>query len=156
MSARPLPMREGPGGKARRGTGERGSAIVEFVVLGVGLFGVLLQVIVLFGVLQRSSLATAAAAREVGRVVVLAEDDADAARRTNLTVDEATANHGLAPGSLEARISGHVARGERIRVSVSTSVPILQIPFVGPVWPSLAIPVEATHVVRVDRYRSFP
>lgn len=138
-----------------RPSGERGSAIVEFVVLGVGLFGVLVQVIVLFGVLQRSTLATAAAAREVGRAVVLAEDDADAARRAQRTVEQAGANHGLGAGSLEARVSGHVARGERIRVSVSTEVPVLQIPFIGPVWPSLSIPVEAAHVVAVDRYRSF-
>ncbi|HZJ25571.1 MAG TPA: hypothetical protein VFF40_00905 [Acidimicrobiia bacterium] len=149
-------MRRRSGSTSGRATGERGSAIVEFVVLGVGLFGVLIQVIVLFGVLQRSSLATAAAAREVGRAVVLAENDADAARRTDMTVDEAAANHGLGAGSLEPRVTGHVARGERIRVSVSTDVPVLHIPFVGPVWPSLSIPVEATHVVRVDRYRSFP
>ncbi len=43
-----------------------------------------------------------------------------------------------------------------LRVAVTTEVPLLRIPFIGPVWPSLAVPVESTHVVQVDRYRSFP
>jgi hypothetical protein len=139
----------------RRVTGDRGSAIVEMAVLGVALFGLLVETVVLFGVLQRASLATSAAAREVGRVVVLADSDAHASERTAQVLAETARNHGLDAGGLDAHVSGAVARGARLRVEVATSVPLVHLPLVGPVWPSLSLPVEAEHVVRVDRYRSF-
>ncbi len=135
---------------------EVGSAIVEFAVLGIVLLGVLVEVIVLFGTLQRSTLATSAAAREVGRAVVLAESIDDAAARSGVVVDQAATNHGLPADSLHATVDGELARGARLRVTVATEVPLVQIPFLGPVWPSLSVPVESTHVVQVDRYRSFP
>ena len=130
--------------------------MVEFAVLGVVLVGVLVEVIVMFGTLQRATLATSAAAREVGRAVVLADSIDDAAERSAVVVDQAARNHGLAPGALDPTVDGELARGGRLRVGVRTEVPVLQIPFIGPVWPSLAVPVESTHVVQVDRYRSFP
>lgn len=135
---------------------ESGSAIVEFVVLGVVLLGVFVEVIVMFGTLQRATLATSAAAREVGRAVVLADSIDDAGSRSAIVIGQATANHGLPAESLRASLDGELARGERLRITVATEVPVLRIPFIGPVWPSLSVPVEATHVVQVDRYRSFP
>jgi hypothetical protein len=134
---------------------DAGSAVIELAVLGVLLFGVLVETIVLFGVLQRASLATSAAAREVGRVVALAGSDADAAARAAQVTAETARNHGLAAADLHPRVSGTVARGAHLRVEVATSVPLVHVPFLGPVWPSLSVPVEAEHVVRVDRYRSF-
>ena len=121
------------------------------------LLGVLVEVIVLFGTLQRATLATSAAAREVGRAVVLS----DSARRRCVALGRRDR-----PGRGEPRpraetprtpsVDGQLARGAHLRVTVSTEVPLLRIPFIGPVWPSLSVPVEATHVVQVDRYRSFP
>ena len=143
-------------GRRSRSVGEAGSAVVEFAVLGIVLLGVLVQIIVIFGMLQRATLATSAAAREVGRAVVLADSIDDAAARSTIVIDQATKNHGLAPGSLHPSVDGEIVRGARLRIAVTTEVALLQIPFIGPVWPSLAIPVESTHVVQVDRYRSFP
>jgi hypothetical protein len=125
-------------------------------VLGVVLLGVLVEIIVLFGTLQRATLATSAAAREVGRAVVLADSIDDAASRSEIVVDQAAANHGVAAESLHAAVDGELVRGARLRVTVATEVPLIRIPFLGPVWPSLSVPVESTHVVQVDRYRSFP
>jgi hypothetical protein len=51
-------------------------------------------------------------------------------------------------------VEGVRRRGELLRVRVQTDVAVLRIPFVGEVWPSLSVPVEATHVVQLDRYRS--
>lgn len=136
--------------------GEAGSAVVEFAVLGVVLFGVLVEIIVMFGMLQRATLATSAAAREVGRAVVLADSVDDASSRSATVIEQAARNHGLAPGALHPSVHGELVRGERLRVTVATEVPLVRIPFVGPVWPTLAVPVESTHVVQVDRYRSFP
>lgn len=139
----------------RRHREERGSSIVEFSVIGVLGFGLLVQVVVLFGVLHRATLATSAAAREVGRVVVLAPTDDAAMRRATAVVEDAARDHGLAPGSLQPRVEGRVARGAQLRVTVRTEVAMFRLPFVGDVVPSVSVPVEATHVVQVDRYRSF-
>ena len=135
---------------------ERGSAIVEFALLGSLVFGVLVQAIVLFGVLHRATLATSAAAREYGRAVVVADSTDEAATRGALVVEQAARNHGLPPGSLRASVDGRRARGELLTVHVRTDVPVLRIPFIGAVWSSVSIPVEATHAVMVDRYRSGP
>lgn len=145
-------MRRNRSGRDR----ERGSAVVEFAVLGVVLLGVLVEIIVMFGTLQRATLATSAAAREVGRAVVLAESVDDAASRSAAVVDQAEGNHGLPAESLRASIDGELTRGARLRITVATEVPLVRIPFIGLVWPSLSVPVESTHVVQVDRYRSFP
>jgi hypothetical protein len=134
---------------------ERGSSIVEFSVIGVLGFGLLVQVIVLFGVLHRATLATSAAAREVGRTVVLADSDDAAMQRASVVVEEAARDHGLAPGSLQPHVEGRVARGAQLRVTVRTDVAVFRLPFVGDVVPSVSVPVVATHVVQVDRYRSF-
>jgi hypothetical protein len=133
---------------------ERGSAIIEFSVLGTLIFGVLIHAVVLFGVLHRATLATSAAAREYGRAVVIADSEEEAAARGALVVEQAGRNHGLPPGALHASVEGVRRRGELLRVWVQTDVAVLRIPFVGEVWPSLSVPVEATHVVQLDRYRS--
>jgi hypothetical protein len=39
-------------------------------------------------------------------------------------------------------------------VHVRTEVAVFRIPFLGDVFPSVSVPVEATHVVQIDRYRS--
>ena len=135
---------------------ERGSAVVEFAVLGTLIFGVLVQMVVLFGGLHRATLATSAAAREYGRAVVLADSESDAARRGELVVEQTAVNHGLAPDALRASVAGRRARGELLRVSVRTDVPVVQLPFLGAVWPTLSIPVEATQAVQIDRFRSGP
>ena len=141
---------------SNRHAGERGSAIVEFAVLGSLVFGVLVQAVVLFGTLHRATLATSAAAREYGRAIVLADSGSTAAAHGALVVEQAAHNHGLPQGALHVSVEGRRARGELLRVRVTTDVPLLRVPFVGSVWPSLSIRVEAAHAVQVDRYRSGP
>jgi hypothetical protein len=140
----------------RRARGARGSAVVEFAVLGTLVFGVLVHTVVLFGMLHRATLATSAAAREYGRAVVLADSAADARTRGDLVVEQAGRNHGLAPRALRATVDGVRGRGALLRVRVVTAVPVLRIPFLGTVAAGVAIPVVATHVVQIDRYRSAP
>jgi hypothetical protein len=135
---------------------ERGSAVVEFAVLGSLVFGVLVNAIVLFGVLHRATLATSTAAREYGRAVVIADSAEEASLRGALVVRQAAENHGMSANALRASVEGRRGRGELLTVQVATDVPIVRIPFVGAVWPSLAVPVEAAHAVQIDRYRSAP
>ncbi len=134
--------------------GERGTAVVEIAILGSLIFGVLIHVLVVFGALHRATLATSAAARECGRAIVMADSEAEAARRGAAVVEQTGHNHGLAPGLLHPSVSGLRQRGEVLVVRVRTDVPVAAIPFLGSVLPGLSVPVEATHAVRIDRYRS--
>jgi hypothetical protein len=133
---------------------ERGSAIVEVAVLGSLVFGVLIHVLVVFGALHRATLATSAAAREYGRAIVIADTEPEAARRGAIVVAATAHNHGLADDALHASAVGLRRRGAVLVVRVRTEVPIASIPFIGSVVPGLTVPVEATHAVRIDRYRS--
>jgi hypothetical protein len=134
---------------------ERGSAIVEFALLGSLVFGVLVQAVVLFGVLHRATLAASAASIEAdARAIVVADSSEQAAARGALVVEQAARNHGLPSGSLHATVEGRRTRGGLLQVHVRTDVAIFRIPFLGDVAPSVSVPVEATHAVQIDRYRS--
>jgi len=133
---------------------EAGTAVVEMAILGSLIFGVLIHVLVVFGSLHRATLATSAAAREYGRAIVVADSEVEAARRGDAAVELAARNHGLASGSLHASAGGFRQRGAVLVVRVHTDVPIASVPFLGSVWSGLSVPVEATHAVRLDRYRS--
>lgn len=133
---------------------EDGTAVVEMAILGTLVFGVLLHVLVLFGALHRATLATSAAAREYGRAIVVADGEAEAARRGEVAVALTERNHGLPAGSLAATTDGFRRRGAVLVVRVRTDVPVASVPFLGTVVPGLTVPVEATHAVRLDRYRS--
>ena len=128
--------------------------MIEIAILGSLIFGVLLHVLLVFGSLHRATLATSAAAREYGRTIVVAESEGEAARRGAIAVELAGRNHGLAPGALRPSVVGLRKRGEILVVRVRTDVPIASIPFLGSISSGLTVPVEATHAVRLDRYRS--
>ena len=57
---------------------ERGSAVVELAVLGALCFGLLIEVLVVFGQVQRAALATTAALAKLGGIP---EAEAAATRR---------------------------------------------------------------------------
>ena len=133
---------------------ERGSAIVEVAVLGSLVFGVLVHVLVVFGTLHRATLATSSAAREYGRAIVVSDSEADAVRRGDAAVALIARNHGLPADVLHASAIGWRRRGAVLLVRVRTEVPVASIPFIGSTVPGLTVPVEATHAVRIDRYRS--
>ena len=132
---------------------EHGSAVIELAILGSLIFGVLIHVILIFGALHRATLATSAAAREYGRAIVVSDSEAEAAQRGDAAVELAGRNHGLAPGALHASRAGIRRRGAVLVVRVRTDVAVASIPFLGSVVPHLTVPVEATHAVRIDRYR---
>jgi hypothetical protein len=135
---------------------EQGSAIVETAFLGALLFGIVAQVLVVVGQVQRSALATASAARDVGRAVTVSSTDPEAAWRVRAAVVTAARDHGLAEDALVARVTGMRGRGALMRVEVSTAVPLVDIPLLGPVLRRVAIPVTTAHTVRLDRYASAP
>ncbi|AKL72777.1 hypothetical protein IMCC26256_11481 [Actinobacteria bacterium IMCC26256] len=135
---------------------EDGSAVVETAFLGSLIFGVIIQSIVLFGTLQRAALATSAASREVGRVVVLSLGDPEAAMRAHYVVITAARDHGLGDDDLAVSVTGERTRGGFLRVEVRTNVRVFGIPLLERFIPSPSIPVVATHTVRLDKYASAP
>lgn len=115
-----------------------GNATVEFVALAVVLMVPLVHVLLAVFAVQRAAFAVSQAAREAGRAYAVTTD-ADAARDA---ADLALADQ--LPGAPEAAMTLDV-RDREVTVTVTHEVAVLT---------GLArIPVTATHVATVDRYR---
>jgi hypothetical protein len=145
--------------------GERGAAVIEFVLVFLTLIVPLVYAIVVMADVQRALLAVSTASREVGRVYVTASTAGEARRRTAIAFQEVLGNFGYAPGDPRARLlvraqctgptPGCVAGigpGAEVLVRVTYRVPVARLPFIGAITgPDL--PIGATHHTRVDRYR---
>ena len=143
---------------------ERGAAVVELLVVMLALLVPLVYVMVVMADVQRTLLATSAAAREAGRVYVTGPDRVAAERRAGTAYREVLASYGLRAGDPRASLrlrAGCPAEGAsgcagglgaEVEVMVTYRVPVARLPFLG----SLAGPgitIGATHHTRVDRYR---
>ncbi len=97
-----------PGGRAGlagpASEGERGAAVIEFVLVFLALVVPLVYAIVVMADVQRALLAVSTAAREVGRVYVTAATAEDAERRAALAYQEVLENYGYAAGDPRARL----------------------------------------------------
>lgn len=139
--------------------GEEGSAIVEFVVLGVLMMVPLLYLVMSVGRVQAGSYAVTTAAREAGRAFVTAQTGQDPEGRARAAAGIAFADQGFgAQGSLTISCSTSpcLTPQARIETTARVTVPLPLIPaFARDVVP-LEIPVTATHVSTVDRFRAAP
>lgn len=140
--------------------GEGGSAIVEFVFLAVLVMVPLFYLVMTLSRLQAGAYAASTAAREAGRAYVTASDQDAASVRAEAAAriafedqgfgEPATALHLLCDGNPCLRPEG------RIECSTTVTVPLPLIPsFARKVVP-LEIPVKASHVAVVDRFRGQP
>ena len=133
---------------------ERGSAMVETLLLGLILLVPLIWTLSVLSELHRAALATTAAAREAGFDAARASTPADAQRRAESAVAAAFADHGIDPTGAEVEwSSAGLERGGSVEIRISYDVPVLRAPFLGSVSEP-AIAVTASHVARVDPYRS--
>lgn len=136
---------------------EEGSAIVEFIFIGVLLLVPLIYLTMMVARVQAGSYAATQAAREAGRAFVTAESDESAGARAHAAAQIAFADQGFAGDEGELGISCSASpcltpQG-RIDVSTRVTVPLPFIPsFARDVVP-LEVPVSATHVLIVDRFR---
>ena len=141
----------------RRPTGDDGNALVEFSYLAVLLMIPLVYVLLTVFQVQRAVFGVTEAARQAGRAYATATDEAQGRARARVAADLALQDQGLVlcPSCL-APPAGQLVPGGTVRVRVEHRVvlPLLGGLFRGAVPPS--IPVRATHVEVVDRFRDGP
>lgn len=139
---------------------ERGSAVVEFVYLGVLMLVPLVYLVMALARIQAGAYATTQAAREAGRAFVTAESAAGAESRARSAAEIAFEDQGFGEGngSLTIACDGSPClRPEgRVEMTAEVTVPLPLIPsFARDVVP-LAVPVSATHLATVERFRDAP
>lgn len=142
-----------------RARSEEGSAIIEFVFLGVLMLVPLIYLVMALARVQAGSFAVTAAAREAGRAFVTAETGEDAAARARAATNVAFADQGFdGMGTLviECSTSPCLTPEARIETTARVTVPLPLIPaFARDVVP-LEVPLEASHLSTVDRFRGAP
>jgi Flp pilus assembly protein TadG len=138
--------------------GERGSAALEFILVGMVLLVPLVYLIVSLGLIQGQSLGVEAGARHIVRAVSTAAD-ADAARLSadrilRSVVSEYALDADAVRVSLECRPAGPSCpeAGSTVVVMVQTRVALPLVPPVLGLERLASIPIEASAVQKVSRF----
>lgn len=138
---------------------EAGSAIVEFVFLAVLMMVPLIYLVMTLGRLQAGAYAASAAAREAGRAYTTAASAAEAEYRADAAATIAFEDQGFGgSGRVSLACDGSPCLRPEGRVEVTTvvTVPLPFVPtFARDVVP-LEVPLSASHVAVVDRFRGQP
>lgn len=147
-------------GEGRRHSGEQGSAVVEFVTLGVLLLVPLIYLVLTVARIQAGAYAVSMAAREAGRAFVTAADEGSAFARADSAASIALEDHRFQRDEAEVSITCSTSPcstpGATIRIEARVAVPLPLIPlFARDVLP-LEVPVSADAVATVDSFRAAP
>jgi hypothetical protein len=146
-----------------RQTGERASAIIEFVFVAVLVLIPLIYLIVAVAVVQRSRLATTNAARDVGRAIATSVTAAQAQLRAQAALRAALQGQGLTAADVELRYveAGSDCQGP---VTVPSLAPASvfaicvirhqPLPAVPRVLSGHAVTIIGRYVVHVDDFRT--
>jgi len=152
------PVREPAEGREAEKRDERGSAIVEFVWLGLLLLLPLSYIMVAAFEVQQAAYAVSAASRSAGRAFVLAPDRASGYERAHRAAVTALADQGVDAAHASVRISCRPAPAEglspasSITVVVSTTQPLPLPPeMLGDVRPQIT--VDSTHTEPYGTFR---
>ncbi|WP_457252819.1 pilus assembly protein [Pedococcus sp. P5_B7] len=142
------------------GPTERGSAVVEFVFLTVLVLVPLFYLVMTVSRVQAGSYAASTAAREAGRAYVTAHDEASAGERAHAAARVAFGDQGFGADDLRLAMvcdGTPCLRPEgRVEVTTTVVVPLPLVPsFARRVVP-LEVPITASHVAVVDRFRDEP
>ncbi len=136
-----------------QGRAETGSAMVEFVGLGILLMVILVQLVLLIGRLQAAAYAVDTAARSAARAFTAAPDESEAGRRALTAVGVALRDQGFAPplgdaggpgGAVSVECSAQPCLTPRAAVTVRVRLEVE------------GIRVGASHVALVDDFREAP
>ncbi|MGN6221116.1 MAG: TadE/TadG family type IV pilus assembly protein [Microbacterium sp.] len=135
---------------------ERGSAALEFILVGLLLLVPLVYLIVSLGLVQGQSLGAEAAARHIARAVSTASDAADARVRADAVLAAVSDEYDLdgvdlslscTPAGVECP-----SAGATLHVIVRTKVTLPLVPPVLGLDDLAAIPVEASSAQKVSRF----
>jgi len=138
---------------------DRGSAIVEFVVLVVLVLVPVVYLVLGAMRVQAGAYAVTQAAREAGRAFVQADSPGEGVRNARLATSIALADQGFESraDSLAIDCDGQcLDPGSQVRVSVSLRVALPFLPESLADSSAGSIRVSADHLVPVDTYRSSP
>lgn len=148
------PTRRSPG---RPSCGDRGSAAIEFIVLGIGLLVPLVYLAAAAATVQAAAFASAQAVREAGRAFTSSATPAQGRRLAESAARLAFADQGLElpRGAMRIACSGGpcLSPGSAVDVVLAWEVTLPWLP--GSVVDDVParIPVEARQRVPVDDYR---
>jgi len=141
------------------GRREGGTAVVEFVFLAVLMMVPLVYLVMVMGRVQAGSYAASAAVREAGRAFVTAPAAGQASPRAEAAARIAFEDQGFGgAGRLTMGCDGDPCLRPEGRISMEATVvvPLPLVPaFARDVVP-LELPVTASHVAVVDRFRGRP
>lgn len=155
-STEPQPAASGARCCAERG--DRGSAALEFILMGLVLLVPVVYLIVSLGLIQGQTLGVEAAARHIARAVSLAPDIATARTRAGDVLRDVVAEYDLDPAEVEVDFrclpaSGQCPQaGSTLVVTVSTRVMLPLVPPVLGLDRLAHVDVEASAAQKMSRF----
>jgi len=140
--------------RRRSPSGDEGNALVEFTYLAVLLMVPLVYILLTVFQVQRAAFAVTEAARQAGRAYATADTAAAGLARAQAAADLAMKDQGLEPGApLEITSTAGVTPEAKVTSTVlhRVTLPLFGGLFGDTIPPN--IPVRATHVEFVDRFK---
>lgn len=137
---------------------ERGSAALEFIVVGLVLLVPIVYLIAALGLIQSQALGAEAGARHIARAVSTATGADDASDRAALVLDSVASEYGLDQDDADVSFSCRPAGAECPRAGATLVVTVrarVALPLVPPVLGLdrlASIPVEASALQKVSRF----
>jgi hypothetical protein len=139
-----------------RSESDKGSASIEFIVVGVAIILPLIYIAITVLTLNAAQLASHQAAREGARAFVTSISNSSGNQRANIAASQAFADYGLSESDPEIAITcDHIScltPGGSVSIEVTTQVPLPFVPHWGSIKP-LTMPVTARATLLVDQYR---
>lgn len=143
----------------RRPGSDRGSAVIEYIVLVVLVLVPIVYIVLAVMRVQSAAYAVTQAAREAGRAFVQADSAHVGRSQAQAAVAIAMADQGFDVDATTLHLScsqACLSPGSRVDVLVSTRVALPFVPDSVAGTNVGSVPVQAEHVVPVDDYRSAP
>ena len=137
---------------------ERGSAALEFILVGLLMLVPLVYLVVSLGLIQGQSLGAEAGARHIARAVATATDAASASQRADAIMNAVVTEYGLDPGSVRVSVACSPAGatcpepGATLVITVASRVALPLVPPVLGLDRIASIPIEATAAQKVSRF----
>lgn len=137
---------------------DRGSAALEFILVGLLLLVPLVYLVVSLGLIQGQSLGAEAGARHVARAVATATDASSAGHRADAVLAAVVEEYGIDEAAVEVSLACLPAGascpepGATLVVTVATRVALPLVPPVLGLDRIASVPIEATAAQKVSRF----